>query len=73
MKRSEMVAEICYILDTEYDLAYPDKASLILSKIEKLVRITYPVPFGVWANLDKDDPEYNMKTIYVAGWELENE
>lgn len=73
MKRSDILNEITYILDTEYDLAYPDKANLILSEIEKRVRITYPVPFGVWAKLDKNDPEYNIRTVYIPAWEPEDE
>ena len=36
MKRSEIINELCYFLDTEYDLAHPDKARLIISKLEEL-------------------------------------
>lgn len=36
MKRSEALAEITFILDNEWDLAHPDKAELILKKLEEL-------------------------------------
>lgn len=36
MKRSKALAEITFILDTEGDLAPPDKANLILKKLEEI-------------------------------------
>lgn len=36
MKRSKALAEITFILDTEGDLTPPDKANLILKKLEEI-------------------------------------
>lgn len=36
MKRKEMLDEITFILDTEWDLNHPSKSELILTKLEKL-------------------------------------
>ena len=36
MKRSEALSEIIFILDTEWDLAHPDQADLILKKLEEI-------------------------------------
>lgn len=50
MKRNEALSEITFILDTEWDLSHPDKADLILKKLEEigmLPPLTYLKKFGI--------------------------
>jgi hypothetical protein len=48
MKRSEALAEIAFILDTERDLDNPDKSDLILKKLEEMGMLP---PFAHLKNL----------------------
>jgi hypothetical protein len=72
MKRSDLENEITYILDENVgDLAFPDISKLIVDKMKSIgLRLTYEEPWGKIIHLDKDDPEYNVRTIWV---ELEDE
>lgn len=75
MKRSEAIN---LIVDKINEDQYQDyqvedyQVSAALELLESRVRISYPVPFGVWARLDKDDPEYDIRTMHVVGWEPED-
>lgn len=74
MKRSEAIRILAdKINESQYqDYQVEDyQISEALELLESKIRVSHPVPFGVWARLDKDDPEYNVRTIYVAGWEDE--
>ena len=76
MKRSEAVK---IMTDKINESQYQDyevsegQVSEALNLLEDRIRITHPVPFGVWAHLDKNDPEYGIRTVYIAGWESEDE
>lgn len=75
MKRSEAIRIIADKINEDQYMDYQVEdyqVSAALELLEKRIRFTHPVPFGVWANLDKDDPEYNVRTIYVSEWESED-
>lgn len=60
MKRSEALSEIIFILDTEWDLAHPYQADLILKKLEEIGMLP---PFTYLKELGTLD----------TAWEPENE
>jgi len=80
MKRSRALEEIVFILDTEWDLTHPDKADLILSKLEGLGML--PPLNENWMSVDEcvyfygpswenDINTYPRKNVYR--WESEDE